>query len=163
MKGMHYKNKKSKAEIKDGFMSHSKALGSVLPSPAILESYWEIDPNIVPELIEMVKKEQVHRHNLEKKHLKSQAYTTRIGQLLAFALSIIVLYTTFVFAAEDRYLFASFIAILGFSFLISINFVPGIAERLNKNTALKRKIRDTISKGNLINKKTKAKAKNHNS
>ncbi len=135
------------SKVTDGYASQSKILTSVFPSPAILESYAEVDPNIVPQLIEMVKKEQLHRHSLEKKHLKSQAYTTRIGQLLAFALVIIIIYTAVSFTAENSYIMAAITIIIGFSFVIAINFIPGIAQKINAKVVLKDKLKNVLIQG----------------
>ncbi|MDJ1258081.1 MAG: DUF2335 domain-containing protein [Candidatus Midichloria sp.] len=54
---------------RDGFMKQSK-ISSILPSPAMLESYEEIAPGIVDKLVNLVEKEQKHRHALEEKAVK---------------------------------------------------------------------------------------------
>ncbi|MDJ1407761.1 MAG: DUF2335 domain-containing protein [Candidatus Midichloria sp.] len=54
---------------RDGFMRQSK-ISSILPSPAMLESYEEIAPGIVDKLVNLVEKEQKHRHALEEKAVK---------------------------------------------------------------------------------------------
>ncbi|CAK6544657.1 MAG: hypothetical protein IRF16MM_00795 [Candidatus Midichloria mitochondrii] len=56
---------------RDGFMKQSK-ISSILPSPAMLESYEEIAPGIVDKLVDLVEKEQKHRHSLEEKALKCE-------------------------------------------------------------------------------------------
>lgn len=125
-------NRKPTTKTTDGYMSQSRSLSAVLPSPTTLESYEEIKPGMVDELMELIKKEQHHRHLLEKKAINSQAYTTRIGQILAFALAIIIIYSAVSFAAERLYLLSAIVAIFGFSFLVAINFLPVLVNKMRR-------------------------------
>ncbi len=91
---------------------------NILPSPGILESYEEIAPGSVSKIVEMAKLEQEHRHAWENKYLKSMAYTTRVGQLLGFALAIILIYSAMALSLEKQDTLASVIVFSGFSFLM---------------------------------------------
>ena len=91
---------------------------NILPSPGILESYEEIAPGSVSKIVEMAKLEHEHRHAWENKYLKSMAYTTRVGQLLGFALAIILIYSAMALSLEKQDTLASVIVFSGFSFLM---------------------------------------------
>lgn len=68
---------------------------SLLPPPEILTKYEEL--GIGEDLIDLVQKEQEHRHNLQKKYLK--AYRT--GQLFSYILSLLFLYGIFILVKLD--------------------------------------------------------------
>ena len=91
---------------------------NILPAPGILESYEEISPGSVKLILEMAKSEQDHRHNWENRYLRAMAYTSRVGQLLGFALAIILVYTCMMLAYSDKEGVAAFIAFSGFAFLM---------------------------------------------
>ncbi len=91
---------------------------NILPSPGVLESYEEIAPGSVNKILEMAKLEQEHRHAWENKYLKSMAYTTRVGQLLGFALAIILIYSAMALVADKNDTLASVVVFSGFSFLM---------------------------------------------
>ncbi len=91
---------------------------NILPSPGILESYEEIAEGSVNKILDMAKLEQEHRHAWENKYLKSMAYTTRVGQLLGFALAIILIYSAMALSLEKQDTLASVIVFSGFAFLM---------------------------------------------
>jgi uncharacterized membrane protein len=91
---------------------------NILPSPGILESYEEIAPGSVNKILDMAKSEQDHRHAWENKYLKSMAYTTRVGQLLGFALAIILIYAALALHNDDNFMLAAVIVFSGFAFLM---------------------------------------------
>lgn len=89
-------SKNESKDIRDGFMKHSKS-SSILPPPSMLESYEEIAPGIVEKLVELVEKEQRHRHIVEAKNAKYQFMLDRLYPLIAKALFIIpILIITFI-------------------------------------------------------------------
>ena len=92
----------------------------VLPAPGILESYEEIAPGSVQKIIAMAASEQEHRHKWENNYLKVMAYNNRVGQLLAFILAIIVIYTSIAFVISHNVLFACVLLVVGFAFLIAL-------------------------------------------
>jgi len=89
-----------------------------LPSPGILESYEEISEGSVKKIIDMAESEQQHRHSWENKYLKSMSYTTRVGQLLGFALAIIIVYAALVLHSDLNTVLASVVVFSGFGFLM---------------------------------------------
>lgn len=123
---------------KDGFLGESRSLGAMLPSPAILESYEEVRPGTVDDLVTMVKKEQKHRHAHEAKMLQAQIYTTRFGQLLAFTLAIIIIYSAISFASDEMYYMAALVLVCGFGFLSSVHFIPKLLCRKKKEMQQKK-------------------------
>lgn len=138
--------------VTDGFRQQSRELASVLPLPSVLESYAEIDPKFIPELIEMVKKEQQHRHAMERKIIRTQAYTARIGQLLSFALVIIIGYIAIAFVADGLLFLSGLTIVSGFSFLFAVNMLArsvSRAESVSKNIQGKQmQKKGNISPGN---------------
>ncbi len=100
-----------------GFRAEPRA-HNILPSAGVLESYEEIAPGSVNKILEMAKLEQEHRHAWENKYLKSMAYTTRVGQLLGFALAVILIYTAMALIMDKNETLASVIVFSGFSFLM---------------------------------------------
>lgn len=123
---------------RDGFLGESKSLGSMLPSPAILESYEEVRPGTVDDLVAMVKKEQKHRHAYENKMLQAQIYTKRFGQLLAFTLAIIIIYSAISFASDAMYYMAAAVLVCGFGFLSFVHFIPKLLFRKREEAQKKR-------------------------
>lgn len=91
---------------------------NILPAPGILESYEEISPGSVKIIMDMAKTEQEHRQQWENRYLRAMAYTSRVGQLLGFALAIIIIYTCIILAMDKNESLASVIAFSGFAFLM---------------------------------------------
>ena len=91
------KNSDDTTQTRDGFMKQSKALSSILPSPAILESYEEIHPGMVAKLIKIVEKEQSHRHLLERIKLRYNILASHLAKTIKVSflglLSIFTLYS----------------------------------------------------------------------
>lgn len=112
-----FKNQQS--TVRDGFMEHSRSAASILPSPAILESYEEIAPGMVEQLVEMVKAEQKHRQGLENKYAKTIVITAQIGQILSFMLVIAILFATVIAFEKSLYLSLA-ICFIGFTFLLIV-------------------------------------------
>lgn len=123
----------NKSKPKASFLEQSKELSDVFPSPAMLESFEEIHPGMVGELLTMVQKEQTHRHRLEKNIIKSQAYTKRIGQLLVFALAVIIIYSAITFSVEGMFGLAFATILGGFAFLTATSFAPLLLYQLKQN------------------------------
>lgn len=91
---------------------------NILPAPGILESYEEISPGSVKIIMDMAKTEQMHRHEWENRYLKAMAYTSRVGQLLGFALAVILVYTCIILSMDKMEQLASVMAFSGFAFLM---------------------------------------------
>lgn len=101
----------------------------IIPSPGILESYEEIAPGSAGKIVDMAKLEQEHRHKWENNYLKAMAYTARVGQLLSFALAIIIVYTCLIFAKDESYGLAIVVAIMGFAFLAAATFASSNSKK----------------------------------
>ena len=96
----------------------SKSAYGILPAPGILESYEEISAGSVDKIIEMVKVEQRHRHNLDKMQLQKYAITIWSGQILGAALlAVVILYACMLSISAENYFNAFMVAIGGFGFL----------------------------------------------
>ena len=100
---------KSDKNICDGFMNQSK-VSSILPSPAMLESYEEVAPGIVDKLVNLVEKEQKHRHDLEEKSIKYKIIAAQYKE---------------VFEKTAGALIGIFILLISF-FIVRINVFAGI-------------------------------------
>lgn len=64
---------------------------TLLPPPELLERYENISKGLSKELVELVKKEQEHRHNLQNKYLTHFRY----GQIFGSIFLIYILYMIF--------------------------------------------------------------------
>lgn len=90
-----------------------------LPPLALFESYEEVSPGITQKITDLAKVEQKHRHAMELQSLQVTAWTERIGQVLAFLLSLIILALTYTFAITySDSLLAGVVCVSWFSFLI---------------------------------------------
>jgi uncharacterized membrane protein len=118
---MRTQNRKHKRDYyrNDRDRSDQKKSPGFLPPPGILESYELIVPGSVDKILEMARLEQEHRHNWEMKYLRQMAYSTRIGQLLGFALAIIIIYGCIISVVSQNYFVATLVAVSGFGFLIA--------------------------------------------
>lgn len=117
---------------RETFESSNPSYG-ILPAPGILESYEEIAEGSVAKIIDMAKLEQEHRHKWEMNYLRVMAYNQRVGQLLAFVMAIVVIFTSISFVMSGEYVFALIIAILGFAFLITLVYsVSSTRRHVNK-------------------------------
>ena len=88
-----------------------------VPAPAILESYEEIAPGSASKIVEIVKKEQIHRHKLESRMLDSLRSSVRLSQILSFSFLLISLYSAVCVSALNIYLAACLVL---FTFVLFI-------------------------------------------
>lgn len=102
-----------------------------LPTPQELASYKEIDPRIVDYLIGASKKEQDHRHLMDRKKLevvrKSESRESRMnwwGMFFAFLAIVVLSCLTGYALYVDRPWFAGFMGVGTFLTIVSI-FVTG--------------------------------------
>ncbi len=61
-----------------------------LPSPEILEAYDTVMPGSGLRIVEMFEREQMHRHEWEKRALKVHQVSTILGQLLGFVIAVAI-------------------------------------------------------------------------
>ncbi|WPX96287.1 DUF2335 domain-containing protein [Candidatus Bandiella euplotis] len=94
---------------------------SSLPSPAMLESYEEISPGFTERLLELTKQKQEQQKNWEDNYLKSMNMTMRIGQILAFLFSIVVLIISTRFFYEQQFGSGAVLFITWFVFFFLMN------------------------------------------
>ena len=118
-----------------------------LPSPQELQLYQQIDPKIIPFLIETSIKEQTHRHYMDKEKLKilknSERKTWRInwwGMFFAFLFFVLFL----VVAAFALYLDKPWFA--GFSGGIAIIAVVSSFIDAGKNSSKNDEEKDSLKK-----------------
>jgi uncharacterized membrane protein len=69
-----------------------------LPSPEIMKEYLDISAELVPKIIEMAEREQLHRHNMDKRVLdaeirdgKNNRNIEKRGQICALAIGTIAI------------------------------------------------------------------------
>ena len=103
--------------VRDGFMTHSRENPSILPSPAILESYEEVSPGIVDKLVEMVEKEQRYRQRLEDRRIGAARFSFAFGQFLSFVFGIATLAATLMLVNDGRSYMAAVVCVSAFAFL----------------------------------------------
>lgn len=117
----HYKSSfKEQPHVKDGFMEYSKNYSSILPSPAILESYEELCPGFIEKILDRVKEEQHNRHKIEAKKLKNARSIAKLRQLIHLAIACIVIYATFILSTAHGAL-AAVVCVTGFGFLLLVH------------------------------------------
>lgn len=104
----------------------------LLPPPELLTRYKEL--GLGENLVEIVKKEQEHRHNLQKKYLLSY----RIGQLFGFILILFFLKLVFGLMEKgfktEAYIFTGV--------FILATFIIVIILRVNNKIGLKNRLAD---------------------
>ncbi|MBD5387303.1 DUF2335 domain-containing protein [bacterium] len=104
---------------------------SFLPSPAELNEYYKIDPQIVTLLCKMTEKEQSSRHEQEKKKLdlikKSESRQYRInvwGMVFAFLSLVVMMGVTAWALYLDRPWIASLFGVLSATTIIGLFISP---------------------------------------
>lgn len=78
-------NEKNKTLTFDELENYNKISDGILPSPAILESYEEISPGFVEKIVDVIKKEQEHRHQFEQNQLKSYQETLKFSKYIVIS------------------------------------------------------------------------------
>ncbi|RZI46024.1 DUF2335 domain-containing protein [Rickettsiales endosymbiont of Peranema trichophorum] len=101
--------------IQDRKVQHEH--NSILPPPAILESYEEVSPGTVEKLLDLATIEQKHRHLLQTRSLYLASWTARLGQLCGVAISFGVLYTSYALVLRSEALIGGLVVLSGFCFL----------------------------------------------
>lgn len=89
---------------------------SLLPSPQELKEYKELDPTIITWLLSQTEKEQVHRHETDKKKLQILNRTVSIDVLfvvLCFVLVLVFLALSAFFLYMDKNISGSVFGVLG--------------------------------------------------
>ena len=94
-------------------MNNNNQKESLLPPPELLERYELISKGLSKELVNLIKKEQEHRHKMQKKYLMH----FRIGQFFGCLFLITIIYGIFELIKNKDYLFA-YITLAIFSFII---------------------------------------------
>ncbi len=74
----------------------------LLPPPELLERYESISKGLSKDLVEIIKKEQIHRHKLQDKYLLH----FRLGQLFGACFLIYVIYMIFDLAKNGNFAIA---------------------------------------------------------
>ena len=153
-----YKFKYPKSEImheskkenfrKDGFMAESKVAPTILPSPAILESYEEIMPGSVKQLLDAAKSEQLHRQKME--NISARFLYIKMLFLCSVIITVIVL-----MAINQYYLYASTIIFaVALLALYKLNFQTiKINEEKKNNTTINNTPKHTHYKRKYYSKK----------
>lgn len=101
---------------------NSNAKWPLIPSPAILESYEEIAPGSTNKILELLEKEQKHRHSLELRKLRNISYTRNILQLISGVIAICIIYSSILLTTKyDRTGLAVFMFIAGFACILTMN------------------------------------------
>lgn len=105
----------------------------ILPPPGILESYDEIAPGSVKKIIDMVTKEQEHRHKWENNLIRSAVNSHRVTNLVAFIIAIVLVYGFGILVHAKEYLMAVLLLVVGFSYLGLMTYLSGKSSSHNAN------------------------------
>lgn len=113
----------------------------LLPSPELLSRYKEL--GLGEDLVKLVKEEQVHRHNLQKKYLLNY----RIGQLFGFILMLFFLKLVFGLV-EKGFITEAYIlsAIFALATLVIV-----VILRVNNKIGLRNRMADKRRMNNIAN------------
>lgn len=109
---------------------------TLLPPPELLERYENISKGLSKELIELVKKEQEHRHKLQDKYLMH----FRIGQIFGAIFLLYIISMIFELAKDGNIAIAYLMAGLFGLLIVLILFqykkdkIRGITQNLNRNS-----------------------------
>lgn len=114
---------------------------NLLPSPEILSRYKEL--GLGEDLVKLVKEEQKHRHNLQKKYLLNY----RLGQLFGFILMLFFLKSVFNLVEKG---FTKEAYILSGVFILS-TLVIVIILRVNNKIGLRNRLADKKRFNNMNN------------
>ena len=109
---------------------------TLLPPPELLERYENISKGLSKELLDLVKKEQEHRHKLQDKYLMH----FRIGQIFGAIFLLYIISMIFELAQQGNIAIAYLMAGLFGLLLVLILFqykkdiIKGITQNLNRNS-----------------------------
>lgn len=104
----------------------------ILPPPGILESYDEIAPGSVKQIMEMVQKEQEHRHRWENNLIRAATNNHRVANLVAFILVIVIVYGFGILVHAHEYIMGVLLLLVGFGYLTLMTYFSG-KSNLDKN------------------------------
>ena len=116
---------------------------SFLPSPEVLAGYEKMAPGATKELMEMVKKEQEHRHKWQNRYLESYNFTYRFGQVMGAFYMLGLLYMMFNLIVMKEIKFS----IVLMCFTIIIVFIGMLTTRGERAHMRKRPRKELINTG----------------
>jgi len=95
-----------------------------LPHPETLEAYDYVIEGSAERILQLIEKEQRHRHNLEQKALASQIAGYYLGQILAAAVALAVLSVVVMLTMNGQVMPAVFLGVAGIAGMATA-FVKG--------------------------------------
>ncbi|BCT76941.1 hypothetical protein SCMU_27830 [Sinomonas cyclohexanicum] len=99
-----------------------------LPSAADLAAYKAIDPELPREILEMAKREQSHRHQMDRDELREGVSVTKRGQSLGFWIAVVVMAVAVVLGLAGQPWVAGLLGTVDLVALVTV-FVLGRSER----------------------------------
>lgn len=118
---MAYRRERSNDDFK---ARRPEKAADFLPEASILESYNYVIEGSAETILDMLQKEQDHRHEWEMKALTVQQNGLMFGQIVAGLLGVSVVMLVGILALNDQANMAVFTAVLGFSCL-TVAYVKG--------------------------------------
>jgi uncharacterized membrane protein len=128
---MHEKNKLS-PKADDHKAPFKKRSHYILPPPAILQAYEALSVGATARIIEMAEIEQAHRQEWEDNALKSYTKSNRIGQLLGFITSLLILVAAVYLARCGDSASSAVVAISGYSAIAITSIVSARTRRYDR-------------------------------
>jgi len=84
-----------------------------LPSPETLEAYDTVMQGSAERIVGMFEREQIHRHEWEKRALRVHHYSTLLGQLLGFLIGISIFISASIIGMHGNPTTAAFVWVFG--------------------------------------------------
>lgn len=84
-----------------------------LPSPEVLEAYDTVMQGSAERIVGMFEREQIHRHEWERRALKVHHYSTLLGQLLGFMIAIAIFVSATIIGLNGNATTAAFLWVFG--------------------------------------------------
>lgn len=107
-----------------------------LPSPESLQGYKDVDPSLVPTILDMAQREQSHRHpiddhiiELERQEQTARRHAISRGQWLGFGIAVLVLGLAGLMAVLGYEQIALALAAVNIAALAAVFVSSGVRER----------------------------------
>ncbi len=105
---------------------------SILPEPKILMGYEKLSKGAAQTILDIIRSEQEHRQRWENNYLKTLSHNYRMGQLLIFALAVIIVYVSIAFVMVQDRAVAIVVVLAGFGFLSLVAIINTSPKNLLK-------------------------------
>lgn len=114
--------KKLSHSLQSDTSTNEKHYRSILPPLEMLEHYEELNPGTINKLLEMARKEQIHRHSIDLLSIKRYDKFITIGRLAALCFISIILTIAIILITYGSFLIAAIFIFLSFSCVTIVSY-----------------------------------------